>query len=75
MESDFSENGSNDQPLSQDDKKLILNMERGIRQREDGHYEMPPPFREEKAPNAQQQNRVIKPINQTQNCCVHERPY
>ena len=47
MESDFSENANNDQPLSLDDK-----MEGGIRQQEDGHYEMPLPFREEpKMPN------------------------
>ena len=53
MESDFSENGSTNQPLSQDDKKFMLKMERGIHQREDGHYEMPLPFRERepKMPN------------------------
>jgi hypothetical protein len=54
MESDFSEARASDQPaLSQDDRKFMLKMERGIRQRENGHYEMPLPFREEepKMPN------------------------
>ena len=46
LESDFSERSS-DQPMSQDDKKFLLKMEQGVRQREDGHYEMPLPFRKE----------------------------
>jgi hypothetical protein len=33
--------------MSQDDKKFLLKMEQGVRQREDGHYEMPLPFRKE----------------------------
>ena len=67
MKSGFSENGSNDQTLSQDDKKFILKMEGGVRQRESGHYEMPLPFPRRRTQNAQQQNRGIKPVNQTQN--------
>ncbi len=53
MESDFSERRTTELPMSLDDKKFILKMENGIRQREDGHYEMPLPFREEapKMPN------------------------
>ena len=46
LESDFSERSS-DQPMSQDDKTFLLKMEQGVRQREDGHYEMPLPFRKE----------------------------
>lgn len=33
--------------MSQDDKKFLMKMEQGVRQREDGHYEMPLPFRKE----------------------------
>ena len=53
MESDFSERSSNEQPISQDNRRFMLKMEQGIPQREDGHYEMPLPFREEapKLPN------------------------
>ena len=43
LESDFSERSS-DQPMSQDDKKFLTKMEQGVRQREDGHYEIPLPF-------------------------------
>lgn len=46
MELDFSERSA-EQPMSQDDKKFLSIMEQGIRQREDGHYELPLPFREE----------------------------
>ena len=46
LESDFSER-STGQPLSLDDKRFLSQMEQGIRQREDGHYEMPLPFRRE----------------------------
>ena len=46
MELDFSEKGA-EQPMSQDDKKFLSILEKDIRQREDGHYEMPLPFREE----------------------------
>ncbi len=46
MELDFSEKGA-EQPMSQDDKKFLSILEKDIRQREDGHYEIPLPFREE----------------------------
>ncbi len=46
MELVFSEKGA-EQPMSQDDKKFLSILEKDIRQREDGHYEMPLPFREE----------------------------
>ncbi len=46
LESDFSEKSAG-QPLSLDDKRFLSQMEQGIRQREDGHYEMPLPFRRE----------------------------
>ena len=42
LESDFSERSAG-QPLSLDDKKFLSQMEQGIRQRKDGHYEMPLP--------------------------------
>ena len=47
MEVDFSERKSTEQPMSLDDKKFMQKMKQGIRQEEDGHYEMPLPFREE----------------------------
>jgi hypothetical protein len=56
MELDFSERSS-EQPMSQDDKRFLSIMEKGIHHRQDGHYEMPLPFRNEKPvlPN----NRVL----------------
>ena len=47
MESDFSERKSTEQPMSLDDKKFMQKMKQGIRQGNDGHYEMPLPFRDE----------------------------
>ena len=48
MESDFSERKSAEQPMSLDDKKFMEKMKQGIRQGNDGHYEMPLPFPDEK---------------------------
>ena len=47
LELDFSERGA-EQPMSQEDKKFLSIMGRETRQREDGHYEMPLPFRQER---------------------------
>ena len=47
LELDFSERGA-EQPMSQEDKKFLSIMERETRQREDGHDEMPLPFRQER---------------------------
>ena len=47
LELDFSERGA-EQPMSQEDKKFLSIMEGETRQREDGHYEMPLPFRQER---------------------------
>jgi hypothetical protein len=47
LDSDFSEGKTNEQPISQDDRKFIRKVEQGIRQRQAGHYEMPLPLREE----------------------------
>ena len=47
LELDFSERGA-EQPMSQEDKKFLSIIKRETRQREDGHYEMPLPFRQER---------------------------
>ncbi len=46
MESDFSERNNKEQPISLDDRKFLDQLEKGIHQRKNGHYEMPLPFRE-----------------------------
>ena len=45
IESDFSERRSEGQPLSMDDKKFLEQLEHGIHQTDNGHYEIPLPFR------------------------------
>ena len=62
MEVDFSERRSND--YSQDDMKFISILENGIRKRDDNHYEMPLPFRDEKPvlPN----NKILAETRLTQ---------
>ena len=60
MESDFSERSSEVQSLSMDDKKFLEQLEYGIHQTDNGHYEMPLPFHEKfpKLPN----NKLLGPI-------------
>ncbi|KAK3754647.1 hypothetical protein QZH41_001706 [Actinostola sp. cb2023] len=47
FELDFSEVSTDEEVLSQEERKFLKIMESGIKQRPDGHYEMPLPFREE----------------------------
>lgn len=56
MEQDFQELSPPDQTMSQEDKQFLKTLEEGIHQTEDGHYEMPLPFRngEPKLPNNRQ---------------------
>jgi hypothetical protein len=46
MEFDFAEGNGKGQPVSMDDKKFLERLNEGIHQKDDGHYEMPLPFRE-----------------------------
>ena len=63
---DFQESSST-KLMSQEDKKFMKILEEGIRQREDGHYEMPLPFRhgEPELPNNRQTalHRALAPGN------------
>ncbi|KAK5859400.1 hypothetical protein PBY51_020957 [Eleginops maclovinus] len=53
LESDFSERAGEEDPVSQDDLKFLSTIRENITQKEDGHYEMPLPFKKErpKLPN------------------------
>nr|XP_055049264.1 uncharacterized protein LOC129434357 [Misgurnus anguillicaudatus] len=53
LESDFSERAGEEDPVSQDDIKFLSKMREGITQKDNGHYEMPLPFKKErpKLPN------------------------
>lgn len=48
LESDFNERSVEDSHISQEDLRFLSIMENGIRQKDDGHYEMPLPFKETK---------------------------
>ncbi|KAG1935726.1 hypothetical protein F2P79_019030 [Pimephales promelas] len=48
LESDFVERASEDEHLSQEDLQFMSIMKSGIRLKEDGHYEMPLPFKKER---------------------------
>ena len=45
FEADFSERERETKPLSQEDRQFLKILDQGTRQRPDGHYEMPLPFR------------------------------
>lgn len=64
FELDFSERKKEEQPLSYEDKLFIKKVRKGIHQREDGHYEIPLPFKIDgvKLPNNKSQalNRLLK---------------
>ncbi len=48
LESDFAERASEDGHISQEDLLFLSKMEKSIRIKEDGHYEMPLPFKRER---------------------------
>ncbi|KAJ8375829.1 hypothetical protein SKAU_G00064090 [Synaphobranchus kaupii] len=48
LESDFVERASEDSHMSQEDLRFLSKMEKGIRLKDDGHYEMPLPFKKER---------------------------
>ncbi|XP_036007140.1 uncharacterized protein LOC110368025 [Fundulus heteroclitus] len=45
LESDFSEHAIDDNPVSQEDILFMSKMTKGIKQKNDGHYELPLPFK------------------------------
>ena len=45
LESDFSEHVTDDNPVSQEDIMFMSKVTKGIRQKEDGYYELPLPFK------------------------------
>ena len=47
FELDFNEKKTEEQPLSYEDRKFMTKVSRGIHQRDDGHYEMPLPLKED----------------------------
>lgn len=48
FESDFAERTSEEVPISQEDLQFLAKLKEGIKQKPDGHYEMPLPFKEER---------------------------
>ncbi|XP_032364376.1 uncharacterized protein LOC116678740, partial [Etheostoma spectabile] len=48
LESDFTDHTTDDNPVSQEDLLFLLKAKEGIRQKEDGHYELPLPFKTDK---------------------------
>lgn len=48
LESDFNEKAAEDSCFSQEDLRFLSKMETGIRHKEDDHYEMPLPFKEDR---------------------------
>lgn len=48
LETDFVERASEDCNISQEDLRFLSKMERGIRLNDDGHFEMPLPFKKER---------------------------
>nr|XP_046184366.1 uncharacterized protein LOC124013855 [Oncorhynchus gorbuscha] len=60
LESDFNESAAEEDLISQEDIRFLTKMKAGIRRKDNGHYEIPLPFKEER-PNL--------PNNKT--CAVH----
>lgn len=60
LESDFADHTADDNPVSQEDLLFLFKVKESIRQKEDGHYELPLPFKTDK-PNLPDNKR----------CAVH----
>lgn len=48
LESDFNERGQEETTFSQEDLNFLAKLKEGIRQKQDGHFEMPLPFKQDK---------------------------
>lgn len=48
FESDFTESSGEDGVLSQEDLRFLAKLKEGIKQKDDGHFEMPLPFKQDK---------------------------
>lgn len=48
LESDFADHTADDNPVSQEDLLFLFKVKESIRQKEDGHYELPLPFKTDK---------------------------
>lgn len=48
LESDFSERVGEEATVSQEDLRFLTKLKEGIRHKQDGHYEMPQPFKQDR---------------------------
>ncbi|XP_028298181.1 uncharacterized protein LOC114460481 isoform X2 [Gouania willdenowi] len=48
LESDFSERAVEETSISQEDLRFLTKLQQGIKQKQDGHYEMPLPFKSDR---------------------------
>ena len=48
LEADFTDKTSGEVPISQEDMKFLAKLKEGIKQKPNGHYEMPLPFKEDR---------------------------
>ncbi len=58
LESDFSERAGDETSFSQEDLQFLAKLKDGIRQKQDGHFEMPLPFKQDR-PNLPNNNHVL----------------
>ncbi|XP_071497310.1 uncharacterized protein [Diadema antillarum] len=64
LEADFKDMSGGQEPLSVEDRRFLQRMEEGIKKRDDGHYEMPLPFKSEDVRLPHNRQMAVKRWNQ-----------
>ena len=75
FELDFSERRKEEQPLSYEDKMFIKKVKKGIHQREDGHYEIPLPFKDDEVKLLNNKSQALSRLSKLKQRFLRERKY
>lgn len=75
FELDFNEGKKDEQPLSFDDRMFMKKVKEGIHQREDGHYEMPLPFKGDKVKLPNNRELALNRLNKLKKRLENDEDY
>ena len=75
FELDFSERRKEEQPLSYEDKMFIKKVKKGIHQREDGHYEIPLPFKDDEVKLPNNKGQALSRLSKLKQRFLRDKKY
>jgi hypothetical protein len=75
FELDFSERRKEEQPLSYEDKMFIKKVKKGNHQREDGHYEIPIPFKDDEVKLLNNKGQALSRLSKLKQRFLRDKKY